>query len=117
MGTTLVGSPDTVAKGIHQLLKNSQGGFGGVLFRAHEWATREQTLRSYELFARYVMPQFQGSLTSIVGSSTWARENRTQVFGSTVDAVRRAFTDFGHSAPEEAIRARTLGARDLDAAK
>jgi limonene 1,2-monooxygenase len=117
MGTTLVGSPETVTKGIHQLLKNSQGGFGGVLFRAHEWATREQTLRSYELFARYVMPQFQGSHTSIVGSSTWARENRTTVFGSTVDAVRRAFTDFGHAAPEEAIRARTLGARDLDAAK
>ncbi len=117
MGTTLVGSPETVTKGIHQLLKNSQGGFGGVLFRAHEWATREQTLRSYELFARYVMPQFQGSLTTIVGSSAWARENRTQVFGSTVDAVRRAFTDFGHAAPEEAIRARTLGARDLDAAK
>ena len=61
--------------------------------------------------------EFQGSLTTIVGSSTWARENRTQVFGSTVDAVRRAFTDFGHAAPEEAIRARTLGARVLDAAK
>ena len=65
-----------------------QGGFGGILFRAHEWATREQTLRSYELFARYVMPQFQGSLETIVGSSVWARENRKQVFGSTVEAVR-----------------------------
>jgi len=114
MGTTLVGSPDTVAKGIHQLLKNSQGGFGGVMFRAHEWATREQTLRSYELFARYVMPQFQGSLAPIIGSNQWARENRKQVFGSTVDAVKRAFTDFGHAVPEEEVRARTLGARDLD---
>jgi len=113
MGTTLVGSPDTVAKGIRRLLEYSQGGFGGILFRAHEWATREQTLRSYELFARYVMPQFQGSLATIVGSQTWARENRRQVFGSTVESVRRAFTDFGHAAPEEAIRARTLGARDL----
>jgi limonene 1,2-monooxygenase len=113
MGTTLVGSPETVTKGIQRLLEYSQGGFGGILFRAHEWATREQTLRSYELFARYVMPRFQGSLDTIVGSSRWARENRREVFGSTVEAVRRAFTDFGRAAPEEAIRARTLGARDL----
>ena len=117
MGTTLVGSPDTVAKGIRRLLEYSQGGFGGILFRAHEWATREQTMRSYELFARYVMPQFQGALDTIVGSSTWARENRKQVFGNTVEAVRRAFTDFGRAAPEEEIRARTLGARDLDPAR
>ena len=101
-------------KGINRLLEYSQGGFGGILFRAHEWANREQTLRSYELFARYVMPHFQGSLDPIVGSNAWARENRKQVFGTTVEAVRRAFTDFGHAADEEAIRARTIGARDLE---
>ncbi|MBW4093000.1 MAG: LLM class flavin-dependent oxidoreductase, partial [Proteobacteria bacterium] len=101
MGTTLVGSPDTVAKGIRRLLDYSQGGFGGILFRAHEWASREQIMRSYELFARYVMPQFQGSLDTVVGSSAWARENRKQVFGGTVEAVKRAFTDFGRDVPEE----------------
>jgi hypothetical protein len=37
-----------------------------------------------------------------------------QVFGTTVDAVRRAFTDFGRAVPEEEVRARSLGARDLD---
>jgi limonene 1,2-monooxygenase len=113
MGTTLVGNPETVIKGINRLLEYSKGGFGGILFRAHEWANREQTLRSFELFARYVMPHFQGSLTTIAGSQSWARENRKQVFGSTVDAVRRAFTDFGKEVPEEAMRARTIGARDL----
>ena len=114
MGTTLVGSPETVIKGISRLLEYSQGGFGGILFRAHEWANREQTLRSYELFARYVMPQFQGSLGPIVGSRTWARENRKQVFGSTVEAVRRAFTDFGRRRSRGGDPCRTLGARDLD---
>jgi hypothetical protein len=48
MGTTLVGSPETVVKGIKRLQEYSQGGFGGILFRAHEWANREQTLRSYD---------------------------------------------------------------------
>jgi limonene 1,2-monooxygenase len=112
MGTTLVGSPETVTKGIRRLLEYSKGGFGGILFRAHEWANREQTMRSYELFARYVMPQFQGSLDTIVGSQRWARENRKQVFGPTVEAVRRAFTDFGAAAPEE-FKSRTLGGRDV----
>jgi len=111
MGTTLVGSPETVIKGIRRLLEYSQGGFGGILFRAHEWANREQTMRSYELFARYVMPVFQGSLDPIASSNAWAKENRKQVFGATPEAVKRAFTDFGHAVPEE-FRTRTIGARD-----
>ena len=117
MGTTLVGSPDTVIKGIKTLLRLSDCGFGGILFRAHEWATREQTMRSYELFARYVMPVFQQSLDTVVGSNAWARDNRKTIFAPSTEAVRRAFTDHGREAPEEAIRARTLGARDLDATK
>ncbi len=114
MGTTLVGSPETVTKGIRRLLEYSQGGFGGILFRAHEWANREQTMRSYELFARYVMPVFQQSSEPPIGSNIWARDNRKAVFGSTVEAVRRAFTDFGAAVPEN-FRAATIGARDDDA--
>jgi len=113
MGTTLVGSPELVIKGIHRLLELSDGGFGGLLFRAHEWANREQTLRSYELFARWVMPQFQGSLETVTGSNAWAQENRKAVFGRTVEAVRRAFLDVGRAVPE-GFHLRTAGARDAD---
>ena len=74
-------------------------------------------MRSYELFARYVMPVFQGSLDPILGSNTWARDNRKAIFAPSTEAVKRAFTDHGREAPEEAIRARTLGARDLDPVK
>jgi limonene 1,2-monooxygenase len=112
MGSTLVGSPETVAKGIRRLLEYSQGGFGGILFRAHEWANREQTLRSYELFARYVIPQFQGSLDTVIGSNKFVRDNRARVVGGTVEAVRRAFTDHGRAVPE-GYRERTIGARDV----
>src|SRR5262249_58933050 len=83
-GTTLVGTPDTVTRGIERLLGYSNGGFGGILFRAHEWASREQTLRSYELFARYVMPRFQGSIETTVGSNTRSPENPNTAFGPTV---------------------------------
>jgi limonene 1,2-monooxygenase len=113
MGTTLVGTPDTVIRGIEHLQKLSHGGFGGLLFRAHEWANREQTLRSYELFARYVIPRFQGSLTMPADSNAWAKENRKSVFGPNVEAIRRAFTDAGRAVPD-AFRARTAGARDVD---
>src|SRR6266849_3898185 len=113
MGTTLVGSVDTVVNGIEHLQRQSGGGFGGLLFRAHEWATREQTLRSYELFARYVMPRFQGSTDTTRGSNEWARDNRKTIFSPNVEAIRRAFTDAGRQVPAE-FKQRTSGARDAE---
>jgi limonene 1,2-monooxygenase len=111
MGTTLVGSPDLVARGIERLVDLSDGGFGGLLFRAHEWASREETLRSYELFARYVMPRFQGSLEPVRDSNAWCQANRRTIFGPNVEAIRKAFTDAGRPVPPEFAQ-RTSGARD-----
>jgi limonene 1,2-monooxygenase len=112
MGTTLVGSPDTVSRGIEHLITLSAGGFGGLLFRAHEWAARHETLKSYELFARYVMPRFQGSLDTVRQSNEWTKANRRGIFTPNVEAVRRAFTDAGKEVPDEFFQ-RTAGARDL----
>ena len=113
MGTTLVGDPETAIKGIERLLELSGGGFGGVLFRAHEWANREQTMRSYELFARYVAPRFQGSLETMYASNEFTKENRKEVVGRNVEAVRRAFTDTGREVPQ-GYEDRTLGVQDMD---
>jgi limonene 1,2-monooxygenase len=114
-GTTLVGTPDTVSKGIERLIGLSRGGFGGLLFRANEWASREETLKSYELFARYVMPRFQGSLDTVAGSNQWCRDKRKTIFGPNVAAIRKAFTDAGKPVPKE-FRARTAGAADVSPA-
>lgn len=99
-GTTLVGSPETVAKGIERLIGFSEGGAGGVLFRAHEWADREQTLRSYELFARWVMPRFQGSLRMPAESREWCYANREGIFAPNLQALKNAFVDAGQAVPE-----------------
>ncbi len=107
-GTTLVGSPETVANGIQRLLKhtgqegevNGKWGAGGVLIRANDWANREDTLRSYELFARWVMPRFQGSTISTHASREWASENRNGIFGPSIGAIKKAFEDAGQQAPE-----------------
>ena len=114
-GTTLVGTPDTVSKGIERLVDLSRGGFGGLLFRANEWASREETLKSYELFARYVMPRFQGSLDTVAGSNQWCRDKRRTIFGPNVAAIRKAFTDAGKPVPKE-FMARTTGAADVSPA-
>ena len=101
MGTTLVGTPDTVIRGIQRLEELSAGGFGGLLFRAHEWANREQTFRSYELFARYVMPHFQGSLDSLERSYADAVEKVeiiTQAGNRAIEAAHQRY-DATHPPP------------------
>jgi len=113
MGTTLVGSPDTVSRGIERLIESSQGGIGGVMFRAHEWADRDKTMKSFELFARWVMPRFQGSLDTVVASREWAKANRRTIFSPNVAAIAKAYTEAGKPIPEE-YKTRLTGARDSD---
>lgn len=115
-GTTLVGSPETVAKGIERLIGFSKGGFGGLMFRAHDWADREQTWRSYELFARYVAPRFQHSLETIVGSQEWCQKHSKDIFGPNVAALKRAFTDAGREFPAS-FNDRISGSRNVEPAK
>jgi limonene 1,2-monooxygenase len=100
MGSTLVGSPETVAAGIERLLSFTEGGAGGVLFRAHEWADREATWRSFELFARWVMPRFQGTLAMPQQSRDWVSANRESIFAPNMAALKQAFRDAGQEAPE-----------------
>ncbi len=56
----LVGTPDEVGDGIEKIIDQSDGGFGGILFISRDWAGREASWRSWELFARQVAPRFQG---------------------------------------------------------
>src|SRR3954465_3268991 len=88
-GLAVVGTPDMAIAQIQGLVDQS-GGFGTYLFMAHEWADREATLHSYELFARYVMPLFQGQPQSLVGSGDWAAANRPTFIGAATNAVMTA---------------------------
>jgi limonene 1,2-monooxygenase len=82
-GFATIGTPDDAAARIEELVDASGDGFGAFLFFGHEWADREATLRSYELFAREVMPRFQGQLDAPWASSDW-------VVGSGGEFVNRA---------------------------
>ena len=88
-GFAVIGTPDDAAAQVARLQEQS-GGFGTYLLMAHEWADREQTRRSYELFAREVMPRFQGSSESLVTSRDWAAENRPAFIGAAGAAIMSA---------------------------
>ncbi|MHB1487958.1 MAG: LLM class flavin-dependent oxidoreductase [Acidimicrobiales bacterium] len=100
-GFAVVGTPEMAAAQIQRLIDQS-GGFGTYLFMAHEWAGREATARSYELFAREVMPQFQDSARTLVESRDWAAENRPEFIGVATGAVMKAVQDHyaEHPAPD-----------------
>ncbi len=88
-GLAVIGTPDDAVAQVQRLADQS-GGFGTYLLMAHEWADRPQTLRSYELFARYVMPAFQGSASTLTASRDWAAEHRPAFIGAAGTAIMSA---------------------------
>jgi len=58
-GLACIGTPDACIRHFERLWQGSDGGFGGVLLLAHNWADWPATKKSYELMARYVHPHFQ----------------------------------------------------------
>lgn len=88
-GSWIVGTPDDLVNAIERL-KEISGGFGGLLVWCHEWASREATLRSHELLARYVMPRFQGSLAGLEASNAGARSRNKQIHVARSDATEAA---------------------------
>ena len=98
-GMAVIGTPEMAIAQVQRLIDQS-GGFGTFLFMANDWADREAMLRSYELFAREVMPHFQSSTGSLVASRDWAAENRPTFIGAAGAAVMKAFSD--HNAEKAA---------------
>ena len=109
-GLAVIGTPRDAAAQIARLA-NQSGGFGTYLFMAHEWADREATLRSYELFARHVMAEFQGTLPRLAASRDWAAENRPTFMGARSRQSARRSRTTPASAPEG--RARPASAPSL----
>jgi limonene 1,2-monooxygenase len=105
-GLGVIGTPDEAIVQIERLAEQS-GGFGCYLLMAHEWADPEATRRSYDLFARYVMPRFQNSSTRLQAS-----ERRSAAIQAPLDAVQaQALKEWTekHAAEKAAKAAVALG--------
>jgi limonene 1,2-monooxygenase len=89
----IVGTPDDCIAGIHRL-QEASGGFGGLLLRAEDWAPRNKLHKSYELMARYVMPQFQGSLTGIIESQQRSASMKEDLQANRIAGLKRATNSY-----------------------
>lgn len=85
-GASVVGTPDDLVAAIRQL-QEVTGGFGVVLGFAHDWANREATFRSWELFARYVVPEVNGLTTRLRDSQSYLNEHQAELMGGAGRAV------------------------------
>lgn len=88
-GNVVIGTPDDAIEYIEGLLEES-GGFGTFLMLGHDWARPERTFASYELFAREVIPHFQGQLSAPFQSHEWAKHKRDELFGRAGAAIMNA---------------------------
>ena len=70
-----IGTPDDLVKVIKDVYAKS-GGFGTVVGFVHDWANPENTRRSWDMVARYVIPEINGYVTKLRESQKFLIENR-----------------------------------------
>ena len=85
----VIGTPDDLIAQIERLDAQS-GGFGVFLDMAHNWADFEQTRRSYELIARYVMPRFRGGGNAQEDAYRWAMDKKPALLEQRQAGIDRA---------------------------
>jgi limonene 1,2-monooxygenase len=70
-----IGTPDDLVATIKSVIKMS-GGLGTIVGFAHDWANIENTFRSWEMVARYVIPEINGYIGKLRESQKYIIENR-----------------------------------------
>lgn len=89
-GLGVIGTPARMVDQIGNLLEQSNGGFGAYLTLAHNWANPQATHKSFELFAREVMPHFQSSGGGLRAAADRAQAARAGLAEKQLQAVAEA---------------------------
>lgn len=74
-GASIIGTPDDLIAAIRKM-KEVTGGFGTVIGFAHDWANPEATARSWDMVARYVIPEVNGMIDGYRDSNKHVIANR-----------------------------------------
>ncbi|MDG2004741.1 MAG: LLM class flavin-dependent oxidoreductase [Novosphingobium sp.] len=90
LDVAVIGTPDDAIATIEKLQEET-GGFGCIMLLAHNWANTEATAKSYELFARYVMPHFQNFNVNRKASMDWVIKVRSDLAKQTEVAMQQRF--------------------------
>jgi limonene 1,2-monooxygenase len=85
-GAAVIGTPDDLIAAI-ETMQRITGGFGVVLGFQHDWANRENTRRSWDLVARYVIPAVKGMLRPMYASAQYVEANKAELIGGASRAV------------------------------
>lgn len=81
----VIGTPDDLVASIRKMI-DITAGFGVVIGFVHDWCSPEDNLRSWDLVARYVVPEINGYLDSYRESQRHVIANR-EVFERAGQAV------------------------------
>lgn len=100
-GSGVVGTPDMAIAQIQRLIDQS-GGFGSYLLFGGDLADHNETVRSYELFAQYVMPHFQDQLAAPQASHDWIVETQGAFVMQTVAAIDKSRQEYASERGEPA---------------
>jgi limonene 1,2-monooxygenase len=92
-GLACIGTPEDCVRHFERLWKGSDGGLGGILLLAHNWADWAATKRSYELMARYVHPQFQRDANALRQWSYDDAKSKYETAGAASRAAVQAAID------------------------
>jgi len=110
-GGTCFGTPGDMVEAITRLQALS-GGFGTLLGFAHDWADREATLRSHELFARYVIPRVQGLLKPVDASAAYVSSRKEGLMQEAGQAILTAIRTHNATHPRQQRDEAVAGAND-----
>jgi len=73
--TAVIGTPDDLIQRLRDL-QELTGGFGVAIGFVHDWANRENTKKSWDMVARYVLPEMNGMLDAYRESREYVVEHR-----------------------------------------
>ena len=113
--TAVIGTPDDLVARIRDMMEIT-GGFGYVIGFVHDWANREDTLRSWDMVARYVLPEVNGLLDDYRESNKWVIDNRgtwERAGDAIVSKIRENERAAAAMEEDEALGRRVPGGRRL----
>ena len=84
-GASIIGTPDDLVASIRNL-QQVTGGFGTVVGFIHDWANPANTAKSWDMVARYVIPEVNGMLDAYRESQRHVIQNRA-IFDRAGEAV------------------------------
>jgi limonene 1,2-monooxygenase len=95
-GLAIIGTAADACAQIQRLWDQS-GGFGTYMIMGTEWADPWATLRSYELIARFVFPEFQDSARMLDHSAQWATDNAELFSSRAGQAIQNAMAQYAET--------------------